>query len=49
MGKAQSTALFVSINYTGYSLSWPHDDLKSELLLIPHTCLARLGLKGAMI
>lgn len=47
MGKAQSTALFVSINYTGYSLSWPHDD--PELLLIPHTCLAQLGLKGAMI
>lgn len=48
LGKAQSAALFVSVNYPGQSLSWPHDDPKYELTLIPHTCLARLGLKGAM-
>lgn len=47
--KACPAVLFVTINATGYSLSWPHDNLKSELALIPHTCLAQLNLKGAML
>ena len=49
MGITQSAVLLVSVNYAGYSLSWPCDDLEFELALIPHTCLAQFGLRGAML